>query len=211
MKNWKLVVGASLGVVVVLLAVCYWPDNKVKPQTELIDYLHKQNAGLTAQNKILAQANALTAQDRDKALHEADSLKVVSDSATRSIRRDRATLPSLLPPTVPDSELRFMYSQAIALLDRSLANNERLHNIAVDDSLALRKQSLIEDNLEKQLWNTDSLYQHEQLISADWKKQFDDLNSQRHPKCGRKCGIVLGVLGTIGTAIGIHQVQEATR
>ena len=48
---------------------------------------------------------------------------------------------------------------------------------------------------------------NEREISADWEARLVDEIASR-PKCGKKCGITLGVLGTVGVAFAVPHVRR---
>lgn len=202
MKRWLWVVG---GIVAIIAVVWLWPGGKTTPETQLIDYLHEQNATLAKTNEELASRNTALVAEKTKALHARDSLKVVSDSATSRIRRGRTTIPDTIPSQPASAQAA--YTNVLLQLDATILELGRKDEIIRSDSVALEKAAAIEINLRQQIANIDAQYKNEQRVSADWKRQFDKLNAERHPKCGRTCNMLLGASAVVVTAIAVRQVQ----
>lgn len=203
MKRWAWYAGGAV-VVAALVAVCYEASNPRRaPETALIDHLRQQNRSLHTKNRILRAHNATLVTERNKALLERDSLKAVSDDATKELRRARTALPST--PTA--AQLPESYRESLRQLDAAIAELARKDEIIRRDALALAQSAEIEANLRAEVANTNVMLSNANKQAADWERQFHKLNEEKHPRCGRKCGMVIGGAVVVLTAVGAKKIQ----
>ena len=198
----KIMMGVVVGVVVaafVLGTQCTAPA----PSSSVADSLRAVNGMLAHQNNKLKAENAQLVVARDSVEQERDSIKAASDSATARLQQDRPKLPPAA--TVPDTALRQAYAEGLRQLDAALAELVRKDIIIRKDSIAAADSRKIEINLREQVATVEEQYRNEQSISAEWKRKFEEASK---PKCGKKCGMIIGVLSTVGVAIAANKVQD---
>lgn len=170
------------------------------PEPPVIQTLQVVNAALGKQVDSLQAANTRLTAIRVTLSAQRDSLQRVSTAATHRITTQRAALPA--PDAVPDAELRADYSAALVTIDSALTELTRRDHIEsslrVDSALAAQQHVQDTASLNLRAIQITTV----QAEAAQWKAQAQ----AGHPLCGRKCGIVLGVFGTIGAAYALHSV-----
>lgn len=196
---------AALIIILGLTVYCAGPHEK--PVTPvMLDSLEKDNKALAAQNEILKAHIAQTTFERDMIRRQRDSVQAISDAATAQIRVRRAALPQ--PSAVPDSQLRFQYAEALKQLDSAVTELARKDDVIRRDKLDAAKSDLLKFQTDSVLADVRQQLRNEQLTSAQWHSQYLDAWAKQHQRsCGRKCGIAIGVGGTILSALAIRQVQ----
>lgn len=197
---WRIVlVGAAVAVTgLVLPGVCSraYP----KPNTRVVDSLKAVNAALAAREQILQAQNAELAIDRERIQRQRDSIKVVSDSVTKALRQRRAALVE----APPDSTLRSSYLEALGQLDEAFTELARKDDIIRRDSLEAKKSAEMEVNLRQQIADLKEAQANEAKQTAFWHEEYDKLYAEKHPRCGTKCGIIIGVVSTIAGAMALN-------
>lgn len=201
MRRLAMIGGAF--VIAAVIAVC--ADSRSQPaDTRQIDSLTVANSNLAHQNETLKAAVAQLTVSRDAAWRQRDSLKEVSDAATERLKKRRNTLPS--PDVVPDSMLRRTYAEALVTLDSAFMELARKDAIIQQSKAAEAQSKAMEVLLQEHINNVTTMYSNAQQISADWKAKYEDAVK---PRCGKKCGIIIGVIGTVTGAIVVRKVGEA--
>ncbi len=208
MKWWSaLSLRARIGIGAVMVAFLAFVLFSHKPQptdTELVDHLKQANIALAQKNDILRAQTATLIISRDQALQERDSIKAISDSATTIIHHDRTLLPVAPPPAaLPDA-----YHNAIAQLDNAILEIARRQELERKAALAQARSDSIIAQKDSAIANLQTMLVNANDIGDDWKRKYTKLNNSQ-PRCGRKCGMVIGAVGVIATAIGIQHVQGA--
>lgn len=200
----------TIGLVIALLVgltLCAGPS-PVAPTPPNVDSLRAANASLAHQN---GKLKVDLAQHKIDLLDLRDSVgraTAKSDSATTVIRNDRAKLPAA--NAVSQDRLRESYAAGLAQLDRALAELGRKDQIIRQQRLAQVMSDKIESDLRQLLANSEEQYKNEQDISTKWKQRSDSLfNELNKRRCGKKCGIVIGVVSTVGAAIVAKKVGDA--
>lgn len=204
---------AGGGAVVVIFAYCAGTcAHKAADTPAGVDSLRWENQALGKANTVLTADLTRLQQEKDSVAQERDSLKAASDSATARIERSRRKLPKLVPAVVPDSELKTAYTTlreayviAYAQLNSAVFQLNQKDRIIKDDSVTQSKSDSIALDWHGKFTNVSLQYKNEQTISAKWKKMFED----DHRHCGMKCGMVLGVLETVGAAVVVKKVQDS--
>lgn len=146
-----------------------------------------------------------------------DTVRRLMQQRARDVAKLRSTQAALdsarqtlaAPEDVPDTALRAEYRRALAQLDttRRLVADQSTR-IAQDSTLlAQRGTSLTLAQAEAAV----NLRQRNdwEARSREWERTYQDHLKTRHPRCQLKCGVVIGVVGTVVTAWAVDRVQAA--
>lgn len=169
-----------------------------------IDSLKSANVALKTRNAILQAERSQLIVSRDKARQERDSIKRVSDAATEQLKKARASLPPA--STVPDSLLRQSYTEAIRQLDAAFLELARKDAIIRQDSLDRLQSDSIEAQYKAEIANLQEMVANANATAEEWKTLYED---EKNQWCGRKCGMVIGAVGTVVVVVVTAVVLSA--
>lgn len=185
------------------LATTQWFGGCRQPEpatATAIKAMQAVNTALGKQVDSLQAANRSLQAVRVKLSAQRDSLEKQSAHATQAIKQARVQLPPA--DLVPDTALRPAYRVALATIDSSLSELARRDSIEAsyrrDSTLAAQQHTQDSISLALRLTQITTV----QGEADVWKQEA----KAAHQFCGRTCGVVLGVLGTIGAAIALHTV-----
>lgn len=166
------------------------------------DSLRKVNAALQRERGAQALTTARLEREAAALRRDRDRARAKSDSTTAALEATRRALP---PVTVPDAELRAAYARSLAVADSALAELRRKDRIIADGIRAEVKQDSTARSLRRELATVSGQLANVTQQAANWETLY---NKERR-RCGMKCGIVIGTLGTITVSLGIQQVRNA--
>ncbi len=206
----------GLGIAIGIGGTAWWLSRRPIPipvSLVNVDSLLQENLDLAALQERSARERAREQLAYDRLRAERDSVIAVSMEQTAALRAMRDSLPEAI--VAPEGDLRALYTTALAQLDQALADLAR-KDVALQKAISADSVAgIIAQRLHGELADAKEQYANEQIVSADWKQRFEKsqeaLRKTVSPKCGMKCGVVLGVGGTIVLALGIQQVQRALR
>lgn len=197
----------GVGVVAILIAMCAETvQRRTPPDTRVVDSLKDVNQKLAVRNDIFKAEIAVLRMDRDYALRERDSLQVLSAAATKKIQQARTTLPPA--EAAPDSTLRANYRDALQQLDAAIAEMARKDAIARKDASAHALANATIVKYEGQIANLTEMYQNSVTTATFWEGEYRELWAEKNPRCGKKCGIAIGVVTTVAAALVVKKVQD---
>lgn len=175
------------------------------PMRRKADSLAVINKRLDSTNAALTASAAALLAGRDSIQRQRDSLKAASRLSTNKIIADRAKLPAA--DAVADSNFREHYAAGLKQLDSAIAELGRKDEIIRRDSLAQARSDSILSIKDGVIINLREQYANEQKASAGWKLEYE--RERGKVKCGKKCGIVIGIVSTVLAAVAVKQVQSA--
>lgn len=204
MDAYKKALGVALlvGTAVILL----WPSKQPPLDTTKVDSIAAANESLVKQNNVLKVERAQLVVERDGIRKERDALKKKAAEETKALRLAREQLISSdsikklvavlgdTTDTLPRYALEAAYSSAMEQIDWALTIIAGKDAIILKDSLDAVKSDSIILNQQHEIYNLQSLYASEKVVSRWWQDQYEGKNN---PWCGAKCGVVLGVAGTV--------------
>lgn len=193
-------VAASVIIGITLAHVANSCRSSETPTAPAIKVLQAVNAELGKRVDELQASNVALTATRVKLSAQRDSLEHLSAAATHRIAQARTALPA--PDLVPDTSLRSAYRFALATIDSSLTELTRRDSIEAsyrrDSTLAAQQHTQDSISLSLRLVQIQTV----QGEADQWKAAA----KAAHPLCGTKCGVVLGVIGTILAGAALHSV-----
>jgi hypothetical protein len=189
--RWAVVL-AVLGIAVGFVLQCNQPDDaNVSRQAaaEIVDAEHARTAATTAIDA--AKAVAHTA--------ERESEVVVSRASAARVRARVVSANDVMVSATPNAAPLEVRVPAPVI--------ERMQ---LDSSAVAALGTLVR-------WKDTVIVKQDRRITADsielvaTSNAFHTLQRAKEPRCGRKCGIVLGVAGMLAAAVAVEQVRRTIR
>lgn len=192
---WTWIACIAIGIVVLgLIQRC----ESAPLDTHVVDSLRAHGAQLEQVNvQLRLDAQALSVE-RDAILHQRDSLRVASQARTAQIVVKRAQLPA--PAVVPDSMVRQLYAQTLAVLDTALVELQLKDDIIRTDSVAWARDQEHDLKLLAQIDNITGQRDDAKQEAVTWERLY----RREKTRCGRTCGAIVGVVATLAVGWAVR-------
>lgn len=190
----------------VVFAVTAWctDPQPTHRNTKAVDSLTAVIGDLEAQKSIVQADVARLTVEKDAVVKERDGLKRASATKTDSLQKVRDALPS---SAASAAVIRSGYERSLLLLDSAFVELRRKDQIIRRDSIIQFKQDSIIGRLRYDNSLTQLQYEKQKEISVEWERDYELLLASI-PKCQKKCGIAIGVVGLVVTAVVVDKVSN---
>lgn len=198
-------IGAALGGCLLIGALAFVLGTRCTPvvtQGSLVDSLQAVNGMLAQQRQALGAKETALGQVQATLQQVRDSAQRATAHVTQQLDSARKALPPAA--SAPDTALRGLYALALVRLDTALSLLHQKDSIIVQDDSLQKLAAWRMVDLHATIALDSVQLANETRIAAAWQSKYE---ATQKPRCGRKCGVVIGVLGTVGVAIAAEKVK----